>query len=233
MKIDFSLAAVLKGEYGAKLLHGIVLTIELTLAAAFIAIVLGLALATLRMTKNRVAVGLVATYVAYHRNVPMLVQLMMWYFAIPTLLPPSLQQAINGLNGEFVFAAVAVGLCMAAYVSEDIRSGLRTVPHGQFEASRALGHGFMGSMRHVIVPQAMRISIPPLVNHAVLLMKNTSLGMAIGVAELTYASREVENATFRAFEAYFVATVIYMAFSLLIMAAGARIAKHYRIPGTR
>ncbi len=172
-------------------------------------------------------------FVAYHRNVPMLVQIMMWYFALPSLLPVGAQLWINQFNGEFLYSVIAIGLCMAAYVSEDIRSGLRAIPHGQFEASRALGLSYIRSMRFVILPQAMRIAVPPLINHTVLLFKNTSLAMAIGVAELTYATRQIENYTFRTFEAYFLASAWYLALSLALMGAGALLARHYRIPGSK
>ncbi|MFP3570557.1 ABC transporter permease subunit, partial [Paraburkholderia sp. SIMBA_030] len=87
-----------------------------------------------------------------------------------------------------------------AYLSEDIRSGLRSIPHGQFEASRALGLNFLTAMRHVVLPQALRKAMPPMINHTVLLFKNTSLAMAIGAAELTYVTRQVENETFLSFE---------------------------------
>ncbi len=224
---------ILQGQYAGILIKGIELTFELALFSWILAFVLGVVLATIRMTNNRIAKGLVSAFVAYHRNVPMLVQIMMWYFALPSLLPQATQMWINQYNGEFLFSVIAIGLCMAAYISEDIRSGLRGIPHGQFEASRALGLSYIRSMWYVILPQAMRIAIPPLVNHTVLLFKNSSLAMAIGVAELTYATRQVENYTFRTFESYMVASVFYLLLSLVIMAAGALLTRHYRIPGSR
>ncbi len=209
------------------------LTLELTVASWLLAMVLGTVLATLRMSGRRSAKAVVSAFVAYHRNVPMLVQIMMWYFALPSLLSDEMQMWINQFNGEFLYSVIAIGLCMAAYVSEDIRSGLRAIPHGQFEASRALGLSYIGSMRFVILPQAMRIAVPPLINHTVLLFKNTSLAMAIGVAELTYATRQLENYTFRTFEAYLIASLGYLALSLALMGAGALLSRHYKIPGSR
>jgi polar amino acid transport system permease protein len=214
-------------------LKGIVLTLELTVSSWLLALVLGTMLATFRMTNHKLAKLIVGCFVAYHRNVPMLVQIMMWYFALPSLLPDDTQMWINGFNGEFLYSVIAIGLCMAAYVSEDIRSGLRAIPHGQFEASRALGLSYIGSMRFVILPQAMRIAMPTLVNHTVLLFKNSSLAMAIGVAELTYATRQVENYTFRTVEVYLLASAWYLALSLALMGAGAMMARYYRIPGSR
>ena len=128
-----------------------------------------------------------------------------------------------------MFASIAIGLCMAAYYSEDIRSGLRAVPAGQHEAARSLGLSFAKSMRYVILPQSFRIAMPPFINHTVVLFKNTSLAMAIGVAELTYTVRDIENQTFRTFEIYLVGTVIYLAISLGLMGVGAALARHTRI----
>ena len=223
----------MQGQYADLLVKGLVLTLELTVASWLLAMVLGTVLATLRMSGRRSAKAVVSAFVAYHRNVPMLVQIMMWYFALPSLLSDEMQMWINQFNGEFLYSVIAIGLCMAAYVSEDIRSGLRAIPHGQFEASRALGLSYIGSMRFVILPQAMRIAVPPLINHTVLLFKNTSLAMAIGVAELTYATRQLENYTFRTFEAYLIASLGYLALSLALMGAGALLSRHYKIPGSR
>ena len=158
---------------------------------------------------------------------------MLWYFGISSLLPDNLQSWLSEHNAEALFSIVALGLCQAAYFSEDLRSGLRSIPDGQAEAARALGHGFVGSMRHVLMPQAIRNAVPALVNHSVSLFKNSSLAMAIGVVELTHAVKEIESQTFRAFESYLVATVLYLAISLLIMAGGAWLGRRYSVAGAR
>ncbi|MFL9867898.1 amino acid ABC transporter permease [Paraburkholderia fungorum] len=233
MKLHFDLATVLQGDYGALFLHGVELTLAMAALAWILSLAVGILLTLIRLTNNRLATAFVAAFVAYHRNVPMLVQILFWYFGISTILPDSLQTLLNNYNGQFIFAVVAIGLCSAAYLSEDIRSGLRAIPYGQYEASRALGLNFLNGMRFVVLPQALRNAIPPMVNHAVLLFKNTSLAMAIGAAELTYVTRKIENETFLSFESYFVATVVYLGLSLVIMLCGARIAAHYRIPGVK
>ncbi|MCF6763272.1 amino acid ABC transporter permease [Pseudomonas fragi] len=227
MTHDFDLAAVLRGEYAELIVKGIETTLQLALYAWLLAMALALLLVTVRLTGNKLADRLVAAYVSYHRNVPTLVQLMMWYFGVPNLLSESTQMALANYNTEFLFSVIALGLCQAAYFCEDIRSGLRAIPGGQTEASRALGLGYIRSMRYVILPQGVRNCLPSLINHTVLLFKNTSLAMAIGVMELTYATREVENYTFRAFESYLVATVVYLVFSLLLMGGGALLARHF------
>jgi polar amino acid transport system permease protein len=233
MKLHFHLATVLQGNYGAMFLHGLELTLAMAALAWVLSLVVGLLLTLIRMTQFRPATAFVASYVAYHRNVPMLVQILFWYFGISNILPDQLQTVLNQYNGQFIFAVIAIGLCSAAYLAEDIRSGLRAIPYGQFEASRALGLSFLTSMRYVVLPQALRKAIPPMINHSVLLFKNTSLAMAIGAAELTYVTRQIENETFLSFESYLVATVLYLALSLVIMLGGARIAMHYRIPGVK
>lgn len=227
MKQDFDLAAILQGEYAELIVKGIEMTLQLALFAWLLAMILALTLVTVRLTGNQLADRLVAGYVSYHRNVPTLVQLMLWYFGVPTLLSENAQLWLASHNTEYLFSVIALGLCQAAYFCEDMRSGLRAIPAGQTEASRALGLGYVRSMRYVILPQGVRNCLPSLINHTVLLFKNTSLAMAIGVMELTYASREVENYTFRTFESYLVATVFYLVFSLLLMGAGALLARHF------
>ena len=231
---DFDLWAVLmKPEFGALLLHGVEMTVKIALGSWLLAMSLAMVLLTVRLMPSRIAERAVAAYVSYHRNVPTLVQLMLWYFGIFSVLPDALQAWLSEHNAEALLSIVALGLCQAAYFSEDLRSGLRSIPGGQSEAARALGHGYIGSMRHVLLPQAVRNAVPALVNHSVSLFKNSSLAMAIGVAELTHAVKEIESQTFRAFESYLIATVLYLVISLVIMAVGAQLAKRFSIAGAR
>ena len=226
-RLDFSI--LLKPEYLKMILDGIVTMFELTLFAWLLAMVVGIVLAVIRMTNSRVAQSLVAVYVEYHQNVPMLVQIFLWYFGVATLLPTVSQHWLNAHHSEFLFAFVAVGLAMGAYISEDLRGGIRSIPKSQFEAARALGLSYLRASRLVVLPQAVRIAMPTLVSHTVLLFKNTSLAMTIGVAELTYAAREIESQSFRTVEVYLLATAVYLAISLLIMAAGAETERRMRI----
>jgi polar amino acid transport system permease protein len=225
--LDFS--SILAAPNLQHLAWGLRYTALLTVTSGLLAVSLGTVMATLRTMGNPLVERLIAGYVAYHQNVPMLAQLFLWYFGFPTLLPDSAQNWINAHGGEFIFASVALGLCMAAYYSEDIRSGLRAVPHGQHEAARSLGLSYAKSMRYVILPQSFRIAMPPFINHTVVLFKNTSLAMAIGVAELTYTVRDIENQTFRTFEIYLIGTVVYLAISLSLMSAGAAVTRRTRI----
>lgn len=216
----FDLGSVLSGKYLDWFLIGIVTTLALTAVAWCLAMAMGIVLTLVRMIPFPPLGWFVALYVEYHRNVPLLVQIFVWYFGVPSLLPRPARQWINAHHGEFLLAAIALGLAAAAYVAEDIRSGIRSIPKAQYESARSIGFGYLGAMGYVVLPQALRIAVPPLINQTLLLFKNTSLAMAIGVGELTYRTREVESYTFKTFEAFAVATAIYLAISFAIMAIG-------------
>lgn len=233
MSTQFDLRPILSGEYGEHILEGLKITLQIASTTWVLAMLLALILVSIRLSGSVYGRRFVAVYVAYHRNVPTLVQFLLWYFAIPSLLPGSVQAWLADFNYEFIFAVIALSLCEAAFFSEDLRSGLRAVPDEQMEASRSLGMGYIRSVRYIVMPQAIRNCLPSLVNHSVTLFKNTSLAMAIGLSELTYATREVENYTYRTFEAYLVATVAYLVISLALMGVGALLARRYRIEKAR
>lgn len=225
------LAILLDPRFTSMLWLGVKMTLVVAIGSWLLAMSLAFVLLALRLTPSRIAQRGVQAYISYHRNVPTLVQLMLWYFGVASLLPGPVQTWLSNHNAEALFAVIGLGLCQAAYFSEDLRSGLRAVPSGQTEAARALGHGFLSTLRHVLLPQAVRNAMPALVNHSVSLFKNSSLAMAIGVAELTHAVKEIENLSFRAFEAYLLATVMYLFASLLIMGFGAWLERRTRIVG--
>jgi polar amino acid transport system permease protein len=212
--------AVLQGPYLRWLLTGAATTFALFAASLICGFALAIVLAALRSLPSAALEGLVAGYVNYHRNVPTLVQLFVWYFGVPQLLPSAANGWINAHNGEFLFAFIALSLNVAAYLSEDLRSGLRAISLHQGEAARALGMRHVQVLRHVLLPQAIRFVVPSLINQSLTLFKTTSLAMAIGVAEMTYASRQIENETYRTFETYAIASAFYLAFSFAIMGAG-------------
>ena len=228
----FDLTAILLNpEFSRMLAQGVKMTFIIFIGSWLLAMSLGIVLLAIRMLPSRIADAVVAAYVSYHRNVPTLVQLMLWYFGISSLLPDALQIWLSDHNGEAIFAVIALGLCQAAYFSEDQRSGLRAVPKGQWEAARALGHGYIGAMTHIRLPQAIRNAMPSLVNHTVSLFKNSSLAMAIGVIELTHVVQEIESQSFRPFESYLIATIIYLICSLLLMWLGHYLEQRSRMAG--
>ncbi|MCX8997290.1 amino acid ABC transporter permease [Rhizobiaceae bacterium BDR2-2] len=218
----FDLGAILGNpEYVGMLLHGIEMTFIIAIGSWLLAMSLAIVLLAIRFSPGRIGNAVVAAYVSYHRNVPTLVQLMLWYFGIYTILPDAVSAWLSMHSAEMMFAVIGLGLCQAAYFSEDLRSGLRSVSPGQMEAARALGHGYISAMRFVLVPQGVRNALPALINHSVSLFKNSSLAIVIGAPELSHAVKEIENLSFRTFEIYLVGTVLYLFFSLIIMGFGA------------
>ncbi|MDQ0458323.1 amino acid ABC transporter permease [Rhizobium paknamense] len=227
--LDFS--SVLSGEHLHWLIDGLIVTLELTVACWVIAFFWAIVLLILRNSTFKPAEWFVAAFVEVHQNIPLLVQILFWYFAVPELLPEAARDWINERNSEFILAMFAVAFCMSAYMSEALRSGLRAIPQTQYEAGRVLGFGYLSTMRYIVLPQSIKHAIPPLINYSLLLFKNTSIAMAIGVHELTYQSRLIENDTFRTFETFAVVTLIYLAISFLIMIAGARYERSLLVSG--
>lgn len=218
--LDF--AAVLHGRYLAWLVAGAATTLALFMTAWVAGLSLSVVLLGMRQSGNRALDVGAQAFVAYHRNVPGLVQIFVWYFGVPQLLPAPWQSWVNSQNSEFLLVCIALSLNAAAYMSEDLRSGIRSLPATQMEAARALGMSFLQSFRIVLVPQALRVALPPLVNQSLTLFKGSSLAMAVGLAEITYASRQVENESFRTFETFAIASVFYWICSFALMYAGHR-----------
>jgi polar amino acid transport system permease protein len=222
---------LLSGEYGVLFLKGLGMTLLISVASWVLAFVLGALLAVLRLTKVKIIEWLIIVFVEYQRNIPPLVHIFLWYFGVSTLLPDTLQDWANDNHGEIYFSVIAIGLYYAAYVSEDIRSGLRSIPHGQYEASRAVGLSYLRSMRYIILPQAFRTAIPPLVGASILLVKTTSLAMIVGAMELTYVTKDIASRTFMTTDVYAFSTAIYVVIALSMMLMGAWITGRTRIKG--
>jgi polar amino acid transport system permease protein len=219
MSLDF--AFLLEPPYRGLIIQGILTTFELF----GIALVCGLALSVLVVflgERRQPAIrALVRLFIEYHRNVPSVVQILVWYFGAPQLLPSGLPQWVNHSNPQFLFASIALSLNVSAYMAQDIVSGIRSIAGGQREAARSIGLSEIGAMRHVILPQALRIVAPTLLNRTLMLFKDTSFAMAIGVRELTYQTKSIDNLTFRTFELFTVSTVFYATCALALMAAAA------------
>lgn len=222
---DFKL--LLGGTYHDWLIHGLMLSMGLTGATLVLALPLAIAVAVLRQAPLRILQGLGWTFVESIRNVPLLAHMLFWYFGAPELLPDGLKRWLYAGDIEAYSAIVALTLYTAAYFAEDIRSGLRAVPRGQFEAARAQGFGFIAALRFVVLPQALRMAVPALVSQTLNLWKNTSVATVIGVAELMYQAAKVESNTFRSAEAFVFATASYLAVSFALAAAGAAYSRRF------
>jgi polar amino acid transport system permease protein len=216
---SFDLSLLLHGQYHDWLINGLLLSIQLTLVSLVFALPLGAVIATMRMSPVAALRAAGWLYVESIRNVPLLAHLLFWYFAAPELLPDAAKEWLYSGNIEFISAVVALSLYYAAYMAEDIRSGLRAVAQGQFDACRALGLGFAPTMRHVILPQAVRMTVPPLLSQLLNLWKDTSITTVIGVAEMMYQAARVESNSFRSFEAFAFTTSAYLLVSLALTGA--------------
>ena len=223
---DFSLLA--SGPYHDMLVAGLKLSLQLLVITLLLAVPLAVGVALMRLSSLRLLRSVAWCYVEAIRNIPLLAHMLFWYFGAPELLPESAREWLYAHNFEAVAAVVALTLYTAAYMSEDVRSGIRGIPQVQCEASRALGFGFLATMRLVVLPQALRVTVPPLISQTLNLWKNTSIATVIGTAELMYQASKVETETFRSFEAFVFATGSYLSVSLLITALA--IAYQHRYP---
>jgi len=218
LKYQFDWSVVLSGKYLDWLISGVKVTIQLSALSIVLSFLLGLVIAVMRMSRVRPVRWFALGYLEFFRNTPLLVQIFFWYFGSYKLLPTAVNDWLVSTNFEFASAVIALTIYTSAFIAEDIRSGVLSIPKEQMEAARSSGFSYIRSMRYIILPQAVRITIPPLINQFLNLTKNSSLAMTIGVAELTYQARQVESYTFKGFEAFTAATVVYLALSVTITA---------------
>ena len=212
---------LLSGRYHEMLLAGLWLSIQLLVISLVLALPLATCIALLRLSPLALLRGLGFAYVETIRNIPLLAHMLFWYFGAAEMLPEAAKQWLYAGNTEASCAVIALTLYTAAYMAEDIRSGIRAISFVQMEAARALGLSFLAAMRLVILPQALRVITPPLISQTLNLWKNTSIATVIGVAELMYQAGQVESASFRSFESFAFATSAYLSLSLLITALAA------------
>ncbi|MCT9812092.1 amino acid ABC transporter permease [Acidovorax sp. Be4] len=211
---DFSL--ILSGQYHDMLLAGLRLSLQLLAFSLLLSLPLAIVVALMRMSPSAPLRALAATYVEVVRSIPLLAHMLFWYFAAPELLPEAAREWLYAGPVEAICAVMALVTYTAAYMAEDIRSGIRAIPAVQMEAGRALGLGFLPTMRHVILPQALRATVPPLISQTLNLWKNTSIATVIGAAEMMYQAAQMESDTFRSFEAFGFASLAYLSLSLAI-----------------
>lgn len=204
------------GNMGELLLNGLGLTISISLYSAVIALVLGTLFGLARLSQFKPVYGFATAYVEFFRNTPLLVQLFFWNFALPAALPEQLKMALFSMNFEFWVATLGLGIYTSSFMAEIIRAGIQSVPKGLLEASYSSGMTYNQSLRKIILPLAFREIMPPLGSEFLNNMKNSSLAMTVGVAEVCWSAQEVEALTYSGFEATAAATGIYLILSLLI-----------------
>ena len=210
-------------------------TIAIALAAWVIALLLGSLLGVLRTVPNRWVAGLATTYVEIFRNVPLLVQLFLWYFLVPDLLPEPLElwfkQDLNPATSAYISVVVCLGLFTAARVCEQVRTGIQALPKGQLGAARAMGFKLPQIYAYVLLPQAYRIIIPPLTSEFLNIFKNSSVASLIGLMELLAQTKQSAEFSANLFEAFTLATLIYFTLNMSLMLLMRVIERRVAVPG--
>ena len=214
---------LLAGKYWRWLLEGWCTTVLASLLVIVASTVLGIGFAVARSAALAPLRWLALGYLSVFRNTPLLVQLFFWYFGVPSLLPPEWMAWLNRTHSlalgpfslgwpslEFLSATVGMVFYAAAYVGEEVRAGINSVPASQSQAARSLGMTGWQLLRHIVLPQALARIVSPLLGQYMNIVKNTSLGMAIGLAELSYRARQVEAETFQSFQVYGLTTLLYI-----------------------
>lgn len=220
------------GTYIATLLYGLGWTVATALLAWTIALVLGFTVGTLRTLPSRRIVMLGNAYVELFRNVPLLVQMFLWFFVVPELLPAALGDWLKSLpNASFVTAVLSLGFYTSSRVAVQVTAGIHTLPRGQRMAGLALGLTLPQTYRFVLLPMAFRIVIPPLTNEFINVVKNSAVALTIGLIELTARTRSMQEFSFQVFEAFTMATVLYLVLNVLIVAFMRFVEKQVSVPG--
>ena len=233
--------AVLSPQYWGWLLQGWLMTIWATLLVVVCSSVLGIFLAVARSSARPWLQWLARLYLSLFRNTPLLVQLFFWYFGLPALLPESVVAWLNtehvlglGLaqlawpSFEFIAAIIGMVFYSTAYVGEEIRAGFNGVSHTQIHAGLALGMKRGQVLRYIVLPQALATITSPLLGQYMNIIKNTSLGMTIGLVELSYRARQAEAETFQSFQVYGITTLLYIVLILVVELLSQHLARRRR-----
>ncbi len=206
--------------FDSRVLHGVLVTLELTVISMSIGIVLGVVLAVMRRSPNPLVAGASWLYIWFFRGTPLLVQILFWYniaALFPTIDlgipfgPVLVHGHANTLIPTFVAALLGLGLNEGAYMAEIVRAGIISVDEGQTDAAQSLGMTRLAIMRLIVLPQAMRVIIPPTGNETISMLKNSSLVSVIAYTELLYSVQEIYDVNFRTIPLLIVASAWYLA----------------------
>jgi glutamate/aspartate transport system permease protein len=222
------------GTYLHYLIVGLGWTLATALAAWVIALTIGAFIGTVRTTPVKWAVRLGNLYVEIFRNIPLIVQMFLWFFVVPEFLPKELGDWIKQMPppwSSYIPAVMCLGIFTSVRVAEQVRAGINSLPRGQRMAGTAMGLTQFQAYRYVILPQAFRIILPPLTSEFMNIIKNSSVALTIGLLELTGRARAMQEFSFRVFEAFTAATVIYLLTNLLVVLLMRVIEKKVRVPG--
>lgn len=223
-----------EGTYVDWLLQGLQWTLMLSLSSWVIALLVGSLVGVLRTVPNRWLAGLATCYVEIFRNIPLLVQLFIWYFVLPELLPVAWGNAfkqMNPLAQQFLAAMVCLGLFTAARVAEQVRAGINSLPKGQKAAGLALGLTLGQVYRHVMLPMAYRIIVPPLTSEFLNIFKNSAVATTIGLIELSRQAQQLVDFTAQPYEAFIAVTLLYVMINVTVMFLMRRLERAVQVPG--
>ena len=227
-------SAVNDGTYLDWMLAGLQTTLALSLSAWVIALLLGAVIGVLRTVPHRGLAALATAHVELFRNIPLLVQLFFWYFVLPELLPAAAGDAFKALHPvaqQFVAAMVCLGLFTSARVAEQVRSGIDALPRGQRNAGLALGLTLPQTYRHVMLPMAFRLVVPPLTSEFLNVFKNSAVCSTIGLLELAAQGRQLVDYTAQPYESFVAVTLAYLAINVVVMLLMRRTESLVRVPG--
>jgi polar amino acid transport system permease protein len=228
--------------FASEITHGVVVTIELTLVAQGIGIVLGVLLAVMRLSPNPLISGASWVYIWFFRGTPVLVQLLFWY-SIATLFPtislgipfgPSFVHfSANSVITTFVTIILALGLNEGAYMSEIVRAGIISVDEGQTEAAHSLGMTRLQTMRRIVLPQAMRVIIPPTGNETISMLKTTSLASVVAGSDLLTRAQDISNVNFEVIPLLIVASIWYLVLTSVLYVGQYYLERYFARGSTR
>ena len=233
MKYNWNWSVLIEPQYFDWIISGTLWTIYLSIASSFIAFFLGSIIGIFRTLDNKILNFIGTTYVEIFRNIPLLVQMFIWYFVFPEIVTDDfgtwLKQDLP--NPEFSSALMCLGTYTASRVAEQVRSGINSVSTGVGMAGYATGLSTYQLYIYILLPIGYRIIIPPLTSEFLTIFKNSSLALTIGLLELTARSNMIIDWTFQGFEAYTAATIIYVSVTMIVTLIMQRIENKTQIPG--
>ena len=199
---------------------GLWTTIYLTLISFLLVLTVGLIVALMRISKSKILRGISTVFVEVIRGIPLMVQLIFWYFAFPAVVQGigaawGIQSFVDFKTNAIAMAIIGLTICYSAYMSEVYRAGIQSITKGQMEAARSLGMTYFQAMRYVILPQAVRVILPPVGNEFITLLKDSSLVSVVAVADLTRRGREFMAANFNPIQTWIMVALLYLVLTLL------------------
>jgi glutamate/aspartate transport system permease protein len=220
------------GTYADMLASGMLVTLQVSALAWLIALGTGSAVGVLRSLPSVWAKRASGVWIEAFRNIPLLVQLFLWFFVLPELVPEAWGDWMKQMrNAPFYTSVIGIGLFMSARVAVQLSTGIAALPRGQMAAGTALGLTTAQTYRFVILPMAFRVILPPLTSELINTIKNSSVALTIGLAELTARARAVQEFSFQVFEAFAAATLGYLVINLIATMLMRLLERRLRLPG--